>query len=106
MLVIFIASSRPLPQEVDRLPDWIGHGLSWMVLSWLVARALEPAAGVRQAVLALAVAIGYGVVDEVHQSFVPGRVGDPMDVLKDAAGAVIGLLVRRRMAAAPSGEVA
>jgi VanZ family protein len=105
MIVLFVASSRPVPPEVDKAPDWLTHGLAWCVLSWLVARALEPMAGVRQAVITLAVAIGYGVVDEIHQSFVPGRTSDPMDVLKDAAGSVIGLLARRRMAPAPSEEV-
>jgi len=32
-------------------------------------------------------ATAYGVTDEYHQSFVPGRTADPMDVVKDLAGA-------------------
>ena len=34
----------------------------------------------------------YGVTDEVHQMFVPGRSTDAYDVAADAAGAVVGLV--------------
>jgi VanZ family protein len=37
----------------------------------------------------VALAIAYGVTDEIHQSFVPGRRADPADVLADALGALI-----------------
>ena len=106
MALIFALSSRPVPPEVDRLPDWVGHGLGWLVLGFLVARGVDRPGTVRHAVLTLTVAIGYGVLDEIHQSFVPGRTSDPLDVLKDAAGTVLGLLVHKWTASAPSGEVA
>ncbi|MDH3980911.1 MAG: VanZ family protein, partial [Gammaproteobacteria bacterium] len=32
----------------------------------------------------------YGVLDEFHQSFVPGRNADVLDVLADASGALLG----------------
>ena len=43
----------------------------------------------------------YGVSDEFHQLFVPGRMCDPMDWLVDTAGAALGsglayLQLRRR----------
>ena len=34
-----------------------------------------------------------GILDEVHQTFVPGRMGVPIDVLKDSVGAIIFLLI-------------
>lgn len=38
-----------------------------------------------------------GVVDEIHQSFVPGRQGnDPFDLMADVLGAVCGSLVFHR----------
>ncbi|MCH7801084.1 MAG: VanZ family protein [Chloroflexi bacterium] len=40
---------------------------------------------------ALAFAIGYGVTDELHQSFVSGRSSSAEDVGYDALGAAIGL---------------
>jgi VanZ family protein len=37
------------------------------------------------------------VLDEIHQAFVPGRIGTPVDVLTDAAGiALAAWLIRRR----------
>lgn len=35
----------------------------------------------------------FGISDEVHQSFVPGRFAMPIDVLKDIAGAIMFILV-------------
>lgn len=40
------------------------------------------------AALALAVTVAYAISDEIHQSFVPTRVGAAMDVAIDTAGAV------------------
>jgi VanZ family protein len=50
--------------------------------------------------LAVVLASAYGVTDELHQAFVPGRVPDPADWLVDTAGAyagaATGLLLARR----------
>jgi VanZ family protein len=45
----------------------------------------------RVAVLALAIAAGYGIFDEFHQSFVPGRSADIRDWFADVSGALIGI---------------
>ncbi len=37
------------------------------------------------------IATVYGVTDEWHQSFVPGRMADPRDLLADGVGAALGL---------------
>lgn len=37
----------------------------------------------------IAVAVAYGIVDEIHQAFVPGRVASVADVCSDAAGAAL-----------------
>jgi VanZ family protein len=42
------------------------------------------------AALAAAITIVYGVTDEFHQSFVPGRSADAYDLAADAAGALAG----------------
>ncbi|HYI98071.1 MAG TPA: VanZ family protein [Thermoleophilaceae bacterium] len=73
-------------------------GLWWWALSTRVGgrRALAPA---------LAIAIGYAVTDEIHQTFVDGRVGTWTDVLIDSAGALTAawLIARRRTRALARG---
>tara|TARA_B100001123_G_scaffold446138_1_gene599636 strand:+ start:9177 stop:9470 length:294 start_codon:yes stop_codon:yes gene_type:complete len=73
------------------------HGLSYCILAMLILRAL--ASGAWQKVTlgrigcALALSIFYGLTDEFHQTFVPGRVADVYDLLADTVGAIIGLFV-------------
>jgi VanZ family protein len=95
MLVIFAASSRPKVPYQDDVPDWISHGTVFLVLAVLAGRAVC-GGGVldwRLAAVTLAFCIAYGISDEWHQSFVPGRHADAWDVLKDAIGAAGGVAV-------------
>ena len=91
-LAIFVSSSAEQPQVVPAtFGDKSLHAAAYAVLALLTLRALAggawsgvtPAAAVAAAVLASA----YGVGDEVHQLFVPGRQFDPADMLADAVGA-------------------
>jgi VanZ family protein len=72
----------------------LAHALEFAVLGLLLARAI------RHDAVALAGGIAYGIGDEVHQHFVPGRVGSPLDVLLDAAGVALGVLAWKRREAA------
>ena len=96
MAFVFAVSSRASWGQVSRIPDWMTHGAGYAVLSVLVCRALagglaQPVTA-RVAVLAVAIATLYGVTDELHQAFVPGRTADAWDVLKDMAGATAAAL--------------
>ncbi len=42
---------------------------------------------------AIGLGSAYGVTDEIHQAFVPGRHADPLDWLADTAGAALGALL-------------
>jgi len=79
---------------------WAWH---WALAAWLRAPAARP-------LVACAVAIAYGVCDEWHQSFVPGRYASLVDVLLDASGAAIGIWcadwAQRRAAASHAQAVA
>jgi VanZ family protein len=94
MAVIYIASSRAVPAPVSAVPDWVSHGIAYGVLALLLVRAMAGGLGepVPLAVAARAVSAAflYGVTDELHQSFVPGRHADPADLLKNLGGAVLG----------------
>ena len=66
----------------------------------LVCRALDGDRGraltVSTALSATLLTTAYGVTDEYHQSFVPGRTSDPMDVAKDLAGSAAASFLYRR----------
>jgi VanZ family protein len=77
--------------------DVAGHFTVYAVLAVLWERALAWA-GVRRAERwAFIIAVIYGLSDEFHQSFVPGRSSDLFDVATDAAGAAFGLWLAGRI---------
>jgi VanZ family protein len=97
MLAIFYVSGlsiAPLPEEVS---DKTGHFVAYAGLALLCVRAvgggLPCRVVLRVAVLALAIAGGYGIFDEVHQWFVPGRSADVYDWFADITGVSIGIVV-------------
>lgn len=94
--LIFALSS--VPDLGTGLGSWdlvlrkLAHMGEYAVLGALLLRALGrplPAAGL---------ALAYATSDEVHQHFVAGRQGRPLDVLIDAVGVLIGVLAWRRLA--------
>lgn len=67
----------------------LAHFSEYFALTALWWWALKTQIGGRRALLpAVAIAIGYAVTDEIHQTFVSGRTGTPRDVLIDTAGAL------------------
>ena len=97
MAVIFLASSSSDPVDLPgRFTDKLAHMAIYALLGALIARALargKPSATTaRHIVLAVIVSTVYGVTDEWHQSFVPDRTPDVMDLLADATGAFAGAL--------------
>lgn len=92
MALIFYLSAQPgdavgIPAPWDKLV----HGAAYALLGGLLQRALGKPA------LAWGIAALYGLSDEVHQHFVPGRRLDPADWLADCTGAAMGVwLVWRR----------
>jgi VanZ family protein len=108
MAAVFGVSSISNLGPAARVPDWISHPIEYGVGAVLVGRALE---GGRRRPLTMSTALtatllvtAYGVTDEYHQSFVPGRTADPADVAKDLAGATAACaLYRWRMSHSASG---
>lgn len=103
--LLFFLSSRSDLGPAGRIPDWLTHGTAYLIFAMLLARAwvgglLRPLAGQTALAVVLAVTV-YGVSDEWHQSFVPGRDSSAGDVAKDAGGAIVGVLLFRRLAPRP-----
>jgi VanZ family protein len=99
--LIFALSS--VPDLGTGLGGWdlvlrkLAHAAEYAVLGALLVRATA------RPPTALALGALYAVSDEVHQAFVPGRTGSPLDVTLDILGVVAGIalwqLVRvRRLA--------
>ena len=99
MAVVFFFSSISNLGMAKRVPDWISHPIEYAVGAVLLCRALaggrEGPLTLSTALTAMLLATAYGVTDEYHQSFVPGRTSDFADVFKDLAGAAAGSLIYR-----------
>lgn len=101
MGLIYYFSSQPSGSPaVEGFPlvGWMGHFGGYFLLGALLYRAL--AGGifrwkVSAAWLALLGATAYGVLDEIHQMYVPGRHASAVDVMVDAVGAAAALLAVR-----------
>ena len=91
--VIFAFSS--VPSLSSGLGTWdlvlrkCAHMTEYAILAVLLLRATGAASW------AFALTVAYAVTDEVHQLFVRGRHGSPVDVAIDALGALAGLAAVR-----------
>lgn len=90
-------STLPKPPGLtSEIWSYLGHmgmfGLLGITLWW----ALGMQAGLfnrERAWYAIGIATAYGVLDEFHQSFVPGRNPSVLDVLADFVGAALAVLI-------------
>lgn len=95
-LIFYLSAQSRLPVGPD-VSDKLLHALAYFGLAVLVVRALGgglPArVGRATAMVAWVVAAGYGVTDEIHQMFVPGRTAAVDDLVADAIGAFAGVVL-------------
>jgi VanZ family protein len=107
MVAIFTVSSLSHPEIAGETPDYILHALEYFLLTLLLIRLLLS----RQfphflkrsgrsftnwqyaCLLGVIIAVGYGISDEIHQYFVPGRHCSLYDVFSDTAGALLAYIV-------------
>jgi hypothetical protein len=100
--LIFYLSTLP---GADMPPMFYGedkliHAIFFGILGFFALGAMKATAdGYRayQPVLALILVTIYGVLDEFHQHFVPGRSSDIYDVMADAAGGMFGVWLSYRL---------
>lgn len=93
---IFIQSSFPTTEKLPAWPflDKVLHVAVYALLGFLVFRAVSTgrlAKNLNLALLISALFTGlYGLSDEWHQSFVPGRSPEVADALADLIGGILG----------------
>ena len=94
MAVLFYLSHQPTLETPALFPgqDKLFHALAYGVLGFLLLGSLVPATDgftsiqIRSSIL---IASLYGISDEFHQYFIPGRSSDAWDWVADTLGAVI-----------------
>jgi VanZ family protein len=90
-LIFYLSSIPQLPSPPGPFSDKHFHFGSYALLAALLVRALASArirnVTGRVAIGAFALATLYGVTDEIHQMFVPGRTSALDDLAADALGA-------------------
>ena len=97
-LALFVQSSYPTLHTPGNLPiDKLAHFGAFAVLGALFLRALTAHRGNRRLARAMALSILwsslYGISDEFHQFFVPGRSAEVLDAAADLLGSIAGVLL-------------
>lgn len=96
MGVLFVLSAQSqLPAISTTISDKLVHSAAYLGLGLLTQRAFHGGKrSPRAAALGgLMLAVLYGITDEWHQSFVPGRVAALSDVVANTLGAVLAMVV-------------
>ncbi len=104
MAAIFFMSSISQPHVAGEMPDYILHTLEYFLLALLLIRLLlvrqflkgskENLTTWRHACLSgVIIAVTYGISDEIHQYFVPGRYCSLYDMFSDTVGSLLAYAV-------------
>jgi VanZ family protein len=102
MALIYYLSDRPTPEILHKAPRLFGmkvvHLLEYGLLAILWFRALRhatPWSSRALCLLSVALTLAWGISDEIHQSYVPGRTARVGDAVTDLVGAVIAVWLWR-----------
>ena len=93
--LIFYLSSQPSIETPALFPgqDKLFHLIAFGILGFLAMgtrQASQQGYSTRQVWRVVFAVMLYGILDEFHQYFVPGRSADDYDVLADAIGGLLG----------------
>jgi VanZ family protein len=97
MLLIFLLSSQPSLPTIRFFSgtDLLAHAVFYGVLCMLLARSLAPPRVMtwKRVLLLTTLVTAYGITDEYHQLFVPGRNASGWDILADGLGGFLAALM-------------
>ncbi|MDZ7343041.1 MAG: VanZ family protein [candidate division KSB1 bacterium] len=94
-LLLFTLSSIPNPSSLIHLASWDDkweHLLAYIPFGWLLMRSFTmKTRGASHAYWqTIVTGVLFGISDEIHQYFVPGRFMDWRDAVADAVGVILG----------------
>jgi len=98
-IILFGATTLPAASMPSfGVVDKVNHLSAYFILAILLFLTLLfqqkiPFAKNRVAAYAFIICSLYGMLDEVHQIFIPGRSAEFLDFLADACGALLGVLL-------------
>jgi len=92
--LIWYVSSKPVYLPIEG-SDKLIHTIEYAVLGFLLAFGFELNTNkiTRVTILCFIIGVLLGVMDEVHQYFVPGRSADIYDAAVDALGVAVGIRI-------------
>ena len=104
MGLIFISSSISMDGESEHFKFLMGltptvqnllHIPLFGLLSylWLNALTKNGCLGKKKLIITIIITLGYGLLDEFHQTFVPGRYGSLTDMLLNIVGIITGTVI-------------
>ena len=111
MLLIFTLSSLPSTRcpplsvvipflNIEIRLDRFFHLIEYAILGLLMIRAMKNrgfSAHLKHLmIISVLISAFYGLTDEIHQYFVPGRIMDMIDWLFDCIGSTLGVLYYRK----------
>ncbi len=83
----FLTDLDPGLQNLLHIPLYGLLAFLWMQFFVDMGRPVS-----RAVIFSLAITIGYGCLDELHQTFIPGRYGGLLDILLNIIGAAAGII--------------
>ncbi len=89
----FSALPSPPMEVTDKVEHFTAYGGFALTLLWGLSGGRLSTVSWGTALAALALASIYGVTDELHQYFVPGRSCDVHDWMADTSGAAIAVML-------------
>ncbi|QQS38703.1 VanZ family protein [Candidatus Woesebacteria bacterium] len=91
-LCIFYLSGKSMGTSDLPLPDYVFHSAEYFIFATLLFRALKLMQVNNIVLWVFTLSLMYAISDEYHQSFVPGRYSDYLDVISDTIGVILALI--------------
>jgi len=97
-LIFYLSSKSFLLPKLLRDTDKVIHASVYFILAVLFYLSFLKS-GMRRHLLLISIvfAVIYGISDEIHQYYVPGRVSSIGDVIADSFGALLGSLLASKL---------